>query len=101
GKLFKLDSNGLPIQTIDTGSFPSYPVFDGTNIWVPNSFSNTITVVRVSTGKVIATLSDFFLQAPNAAAFDGERIVITNDDFGGFISVWKAADMTPINALGP
>jgi hypothetical protein len=101
GKLFKLASNGLIIQAVDTGAFPSYPVFDGTNIWVPNSGSSTITVVRASTGTVIATLTDTFIQAPNAAAFDGERIVITDDSFGGFISVWKAADLTPLNAISP
>ena len=36
GKLFKLDSNGAIIQTVTVGSVPRFPVFDGTNIWVPN-----------------------------------------------------------------
>jgi S-layer family protein len=101
GKLFKLDSNGVPIQTVDTGAFPTFPVFDGTNIWVPNSGS--ITVVRASTGTVIATLDYFFIESPIAGAFDGERILFTDGGKGGggYISVWKAADLTPINALSP
>ena len=36
GKLFKLDSNGAIIQTVTVGTIPMFPVFDGTNIWVPN-----------------------------------------------------------------
>jgi hypothetical protein len=80
GKLFKLDSNGFPIQIIDTGAFPLFPVFDGTNIWVPNSGS--ITVVRASTGTVIATLEHFFIESPFAGAFDGERILFTDGGKG-------------------
>jgi hypothetical protein len=101
GKLFKLDSNGFPIQTIDTGAFPTFPVFDGTNIWVPNSGS--ITVVRASTGTVIATLEHFFIESPLAGAFDGERILFTDGGKGGggYVSVWKATDLTPINAISP
>jgi hypothetical protein len=100
GKLFKLDSNGLPIQTIDTGASPS-PVFDGTNIWV--ACQGSIVVVRASTGTVIATLHDFLIQNPVAGAFDGERIVFTDggDGTGGYITVWKAADLTFLNVVGP
>ncbi len=36
---------------------PQFPVFDGTNIWVPNFFSNSITVVQASTGNVVATIA--------------------------------------------
>jgi hypothetical protein len=53
--LLKLDQNGGILQTIngvDTGS----PVFDGTN-WVPGFSSNTLKVIRASTGTVVATLS--------------------------------------------
>jgi hypothetical protein len=104
GKLLKLGSNGLIIQTVDTMGFPAFPVFDGTNIWVPNSGSRTITVVRASTGTVIATLNDPFIESPIAGAFDGERILITDgggEVSGGFVSIWKAADLTPINAISP
>jgi hypothetical protein len=36
GNLFKLDSNGAIIQTVTMDNLPEFPVFDGTNIWVPN-----------------------------------------------------------------
>lgn len=103
GGLFKLDSNGAIIQTVDAPFAPAFPVFDGTNIWVPNSGSITMTVVRASTGTVIATLFDVFIDHPIAAAFDGERILITNGGAvpGGFVSVWKASDLTPIFAISP
>jgi hypothetical protein len=96
--LFKLDSNGAIIQTVTVGSDPHFPVFDGTNIWVPDFGSNSVTVVRASTGTVLATLTGNGLNAPLTAAFDGERILITNQ-FGGNVSLWKAADLTPIGSF--
>jgi hypothetical protein len=98
GKLFKLDSNGAIIQTVTVGSAPRFPVFDGTNIWVPNSDSDSITVVRASTGAVLATLTANGLSGPNAAAFDGERILVTNRN-GDSVSLWKASDLTPLGSV--
>jgi hypothetical protein len=94
GSLFKLDSNGAIIQTVTVGNSPRFPVFDGTNIWVPDA-SNGIYVVRASTGAVLATLTGNGLNGPQAAAFDGERILVTNI-FGDSVSLWKAADLTPL-----
>jgi hypothetical protein len=34
------------------------------------------------------------LSGPTQAAFDGERILVTNS--GDFVSLWKATDLTPI-----
>lgn len=96
--LFKLDSNGAIIQKVTVGSAPQFPVFDGTNIWVPNFLSDSVTVVRASTGTVVATLTDNGLNAPINAAFDGERILVTNQ-LGSTVSLWKAADLTPIGSL--
>jgi hypothetical protein len=98
GKLFKLDSNGSIIQTVTVGESPGFPVFDATNIWVPNHTSNSITVVRASTGNVIATLTGNGLSGPLSAAFDGERILITLFDGNG-LSLWKATDLTPLGNL--
>ena len=42
----KLDSNGAVLQTVTVGNGPVYPTFDGTNIWVPNQGSNSLSVVR-------------------------------------------------------
>jgi hypothetical protein len=97
-KLFKLDSNGAIIQAVTVGSTPEFPVFDGTNIWVPNFNSNNVTVVRASTGAVLATLSGNGLNEPFTAAFDGERILITNL-LGDRVSLWKAADLTPLGSV--
>jgi DNA-binding beta-propeller fold protein YncE len=98
GKLFKLDSNGAIILTIDMGTAPSFPAFDGTNIWVPNTNSSTITVVRASTGAVLATLGSNGLNHPETAAFDGERILVTNFA-GNSVSLWKATDLSPLGSV--
>jgi hypothetical protein len=98
GSLFKLDSGGAVIQTTSVGSNPRYPVFDGTNIWVPNNSSNSVTVVRASTGAVLATLIGNGLSGPTAAAFDGERVLITNQ-IGNSVSLWMAADLSPLGVV--
>jgi hypothetical protein len=104
--LLKLNSDGSIAQTINVGITPFFPVFDGTNIWVPIRNTSTITVVRVkdaagspvASAFVLASLSDNGLNAPTLAAFDGERILITNRD-GDIISLWKAADLTPLGSF--
>jgi hypothetical protein len=99
-KLHKLDSAGAILQSVDVGSTPLYPAFDGTNIWVPNLSSNTVSVVRAAggfAGTVLATLSGNGLSFPRQAAFDGERILVTNG--GDSVSLWKAADLTPIGTF--
>lgn len=78
--------------TVDNG--PEFPVFDGTNIWVPNFLSNTVTVVRASRGAVLATLMGNGWNGPEIAAFDGERILVTNS-----VSLWKAADLSPLGSV--
>jgi hypothetical protein len=106
GKLFKLDSSGAIIQTVTVGTNPWFPVFDGTNIWVPNNGSGSVTVVRASTGTVLATLTGNFLTSPNTAAFDGERILVTNLN-GNSVSLWNASDLSPLvgiltdSSIGP
>jgi DNA-binding beta-propeller fold protein YncE len=97
-KLKKLDSSGNTIQTITVGLQPSHPAFDGINIWVPNFSSHTITVIRASTGTILATLNGNGLDNPSVAAFDGERILVTNFS-GDSVSVWKGDDLTPIGVF--
>lgn len=97
GKLKQLDSNGNVLQSVTLGAGVDRPVFDGTNIWVPNGGDNTVSVVRASgglAGTVLATLSGNGLNSPHAAAFDGSRILITNNVDG--VSLWKATDFSPI-----
>ncbi len=96
GALKKLDTNGNIIQSVLINS-PSFPIFDGTNIWVPQGI-NALSVVRASSGTVLSTLTGNGLSNPVAAAFDGERILVTNRN-GGNLSLWKAADLTPIGTF--
>jgi hypothetical protein len=95
GALKKLDSDGNIIQTVSTGEDPFYPAFDGTNIWVPNFTPDTVTVVRASSGAVLATLGSNGLDGPFEAAFDGERILFANVN-GTSLSMWKASDLSVI-----
>lgn len=96
GQLKKIDSNANVLQTVSVGNRPGSPIYDGTNIWVPNEFDDTVTVIRASTGVVVATLSNNGLSSPGAAAFDGERVLITN---GSTVSLWKASDLTPLGVF--
>lgn len=97
--LKKLDPvDGSVIQTIPVGDNPQSPVFDGENIWVPNFDSNSITIVRASTGVILATLTGNGLDKPVAAAFDGERILVTNTGNPG-LSLWKATSFMPLHTF--
>jgi len=95
GTLLKLDSAGAILQTVTVGTSPTFPLFDGTSIWVPNSQSNSVTVIRASTGAVLATLTGNGLARPSHVAFDGERILVTDVGDPQGVSLWKAADLTP------
>jgi hypothetical protein len=96
--LLKLNSDGSIAQSISISS-PGFPVFDGINIWVPGA---SLTVVRVKDANgnpltnafVLATLADNGL----AAAFDGERILVTHGS-GNSVSLWKASDLTPLGSF--
>jgi DNA-binding beta-propeller fold protein YncE len=103
GALKKLDSSGNILLSVNVGCCPQFPTFDGTNIWLPSILSN-VAVVRATgslSGTVLATLTGNGLNEPYQAAFDGERILVTNafGKFGGSISLWKASDLTPIGTL--
>jgi DNA-binding beta-propeller fold protein YncE len=93
--LLKLDGNGAILQTVTIGNNPGRPAFDGTNIWTPTL--TTVAVVRAATGAVLATLTGNGLADPQAAAFDGQRIMVVNYAVGsGTVSLWKAADLSPL-----
>ena len=94
GTLLKLDAAGAILQTVTVQGNPLFPVYDGTNIWVPNIVSSSVSVVRASNGVVLQTLTGNGLDQPAAAAFDGQRVLITN--LNGSVSLWKAADLTTL-----
>jgi hypothetical protein len=97
GTLKKLNSSGGVITTVTVGSNPVYPVYDGTNIWVPNAYSNSVSVVRPSDGVVLATLTGNGLSTMRAAAFDGQRILVTN--LTDSVSLFRAADFAPLGSF--
>jgi hypothetical protein len=105
--LKQLNSDGSIVQPpVPVGSNSAYPIFDGTNIWVPNTAPNSVTVVRVkdSAGNplaqpyVLATLTGNGLNRPFSAAFDGQRVLVTNF-VGNSVSLWKATDLTPLGSF--
>jgi DNA-binding beta-propeller fold protein YncE len=97
-RILKLDAGGAILQTVTVGLSPEFPVFDGTNIWVPNKVSGSVSVVRASSGAVLATLTGNGLDEPWAAAFDGQRVLVTNNG-GDSVSLWKAADLTTLGVF--
>ncbi|HEV8117718.1 MAG TPA: hypothetical protein VGQ32_04295, partial [Thermoanaerobaculia bacterium] len=98
GKLFRIGSIGNILQTVTVQAAPFQSVFDGTNIWVPNSGSDSVTVVRAFNGTVLQTLTGNGLSFPRVAAFDGERILVTNPG-NTTVSLFKATDLTPIGVV--
>ena len=96
GTLLKLNASGGVLQTVTLSPSPIFPVFDGTNIWVPiQGGSKAVAVVRASNGVVLQTLTGNGLDGPAAAAFDGERVLVTNIT-GNRVSLFKAADLSPL-----
>jgi DNA-binding beta-propeller fold protein YncE len=94
-------ADGTILETLAMGaitSTPAIPIFDGTNIWVP--VSNGLKVVSTSTpAQLLATLTGNGLGSTNlAAAFDGERIMVTNRA-GATVSLWKASSLMPLGNL--
>ena len=77
-KLKKLDSGASVLQSVLVGTLPQLPIFDGSNIWVPNFGDSSVSVVRARDGQVLATLTGNGLNGPIQAAFDGQRILVTN-----------------------
>ena len=101
GTLLRLDAAGAILQTVTVGGIPEFPVFDGTNIWVPSFSPPAVTVVRASSGAILATLTGNGLTSGYNAAFDGQRILVTNAEIGAnSVSLWKAADLTPLGSFG-
>jgi hypothetical protein len=100
-------SNGTILQTIGLSGFVGHPVFDGTNLWIPClanpqlGVPDKVIVVRAIgslVGTVLRELTGNGLNGSSRAAFDGERICVTNS-LGNSVSLWKAADLSPIGSV--
>ncbi|HKF41698.1 MAG TPA: S-layer homology domain-containing protein [Thermoanaerobaculia bacterium] len=92
----KLDSSGAILLTVTSSATePMFPAYDGSNIWVPNFIGGTVDVIRASSGARLATLTGNGLFGAISASFDGQRVVVTDQANGG-VSLWKAADLSPI-----
>ncbi|HKA36330.1 MAG TPA: hypothetical protein VKH43_05885, partial [Thermoanaerobaculia bacterium] len=94
GTLLKLASSAAILSTVTLGGGPAFPAYDGANIWVPRNGAVSVAVVRASSGAVLATLTGNGLSLPNSAAFDGERILVTN--YFDTVSLWRASDLSPL-----
>jgi len=94
-QLDRLDSSGAILQSVTIGIDSGFPVFDGNNIWVPSN-GGGVTVVRASTGAILQVLTGNGLGGQaGGAAFDGERVLITNTG-AKTISLFRAADFAPL-----
>ena len=94
-ELLRLDSNGNVTQTVAVEFAAGQAAFDGENIWLPGV--SVIGVVQAHSGTVVATLEGNGLDAPWAATFDGQRVLVTNGNVGAStVSLWNAADLAPL-----
>jgi DNA-binding beta-propeller fold protein YncE len=95
-------ATGTVLQFVPAGNSPSKLLFDGTNLWVSNTLSDSITVIRAVgglRGTVLDTITGNGLDAPLGMAFDGERVLVTNNIPLGSVSLFKATDLTPLGNL--
>src|SRR5262249_58977323 len=64
---------------------------------VPGKVRTLRPAVRPPTGAILATTTANGLAFPTAAAFDGERILVTDaDNSSNDVSLFKAADLSPL-----
>ena len=96
-KIFRVGSAANILQTVTVGTGPLQPVFDGANIWVPNTVSSSVSIVKAFNGAVLTTLIGNGLTNPRVAAFDGERVLVTNSN--NTISLFKAADLSVLGNI--
>ena len=98
GNLLKLNGGGHRPADNPRRRRAAFLASDGANLWVPLNGGAATAVVRASTGVILATLTGNGQSFPNTAAFDGERILVTNAN-GNSVSLWKAADLTPLGSV--
>lgn len=95
--------NGTVLQTIPLSGGVNFMVFDGANLWIPCQGPDQVYVVRAVgglQGTILAQLTGNGISQPTQAAFDGERILVTNySSPTNTVSLWNATDLSPIGAF--
>ena len=82
-ELIRWDKCNKPTATITGLNGPAGVAFDGTNIWVTNQGSGTVSKINPSTNTVTATVTvGSFGSGPSGVAFDGTNIWVTNRGSG-------------------
>jgi hypothetical protein len=76
-------------QDYFVGGLPRTAAFDGTNVWVTNSFDGTVRKLRATDGAVLGTFA--VGNSPDEIAFDGANIWVTNN-VDGTVSKLRASD---------
>jgi hypothetical protein len=98
----RLDAQGAVVQSVPIEG-PSFPVFDGQNIWVPARVAGLVGevfVVRPATGEIVRELPfpDSQDSSPYEAVFDGRRILVS-DSTALRVALWNAADLTSLGQV--
>lgn len=91
-----LPNDGEIPGTVVVGKNPVRILFDGTNIWVTNVGSETVTKLRASDGVTLGTFK--VSSGPIDMAFDGTNIWITNGG-SGKITKLRASDGAILGAF--
>ena len=97
GWFLRLVRDGTITQRVRLGPTPRSPIFDGVKIWTPDISQSLLYVVDRTNGRIITKLKGNGLDQPTGATFDGERILVTNQN-GNSVSLWNASSLAPLGS---
>jgi|HubBroStandDraft_1064217.scaffolds.fasta_scaffold00114_27 YVTN family beta-propeller protein len=101
GVAVQMSMSGTVLQSVPVGLNPFAIAFNGSQVWVANENSNTVTVINASTGAVAATYATGV--APVGIECDGVHMWIANSDSntvvemnsdGSTVATFSVADPT-------
>jgi YVTN family beta-propeller protein len=94
GVLEKLTASGAVASTTGVGSMPDSIAYDGTNAWVTNYESGTVSVVS-SNGQLLNTIAiPGSPSNPEGIAFDGQSVWVANDSAANSVTKIDAKSQT-------
>jgi hypothetical protein len=99
-QLHRVDGGGSKTLSVPLPAAPNYPVFDGTNIWVPCA-NGQVTVVRARgamAGQLLDTIGVGGVL--RQAAFDGEHIMVIRETVDGAALI-KASSFEVVSQMIP